>query len=76
MATSEMIDELLIRGADDWVMAAEVAWIAKSVGGADTDREVLSLSVRTIRAVVAEGLMQVGDVTDSGFFEWDWSPKS
>lgn len=66
-----MIDELLTRGAEDWVMAADVAWLAKSIGGADTDQEVLSLSVNTIRAVVTEGLMQLGDVTDGGFFEWD-----
>lgn len=71
-----MIDELLIRGANDWVMAADVAWLAKSVGGVDTDQEVFSLSVRTIQAVVNEGLMMVGDVTDGGFFEWDLTPEA
>lgn len=71
-----MIDELLIRGADDWVMAADVAWLAKSVGSAVTDQEVLNLSIHTIRAVVTEGLMQLGDVTDGGFFEWDLTPEA
>ncbi|MGH7425387.1 MAG: hypothetical protein ACREJP_04405 [Candidatus Methylomirabilales bacterium] len=70
-----MIDELLLRGADDWVMAADVAWIAKSAGGAATDEEILDLAVGMITAVVTQGLMHVGDVTDGGFFEWDLSPE-
>lgn len=76
MATGRMIEELLIRGADDWVMAADVAWLARSVGGAGTDQEVMNLSIQTIREVVAEGLMELGDVTDGGFLEWDLPPEA
>ena len=76
VTTSRMVDELLMRGADDWVMAVDVAWLASSVGGADTDHEVLTLSVQTIRAVVGEGLMQIGDVTEGGFFGWDLKPEA
>jgi hypothetical protein len=68
--TATLIDEVLVRGADDWVMAAEVAWLARSVGGASTDGEVLDVSVDLIRTVLTEGLMEVGDVTDGGFFAW------
>lgn len=70
-----MIVELLRRGADDWVMAADLAWIAKSAGGAVTDEEILETALRIIRSVVDEGLMQLGDVTDDGFFEWDLTPE-
>lgn len=67
-----MIDELVVRGADDWVMAADVAWIAKSVGGA-SDEEVAEVSIALIEEVMRRSLMQVGDVTEAGFFEWDLS---
>jgi hypothetical protein len=74
MAADALIDELLARGADDWVTAAEVAWIARSVGDASTDGDVLEVSVDVIRAVLTDGLMDAGDVTDGGFFEWGLSP--
>lgn len=70
-----MIDDLLLRGSDDWVTAAEVAWLAKSVGGATTDEEIREVALSAIKEVVMRGLMQVGDVTDDGFFEWDRSPE-
>ncbi len=74
MATSRMIDGLLLRGADDWVMATDVAWITKSAGGATTDEQILETAVRIIGIVVDQGLMKIGDVTGGGFFEWDLSP--
>jgi hypothetical protein len=74
MATKPVIKELLLKGADDWIMAADVAWIAKSMSGASTDDEVADLALATISEVVSQGLMQLGDVTDGGFFEWDLSP--
>lgn len=75
MAASRVIDELLIRGVDDWVTAADVAWLAKSVAGATSDEDVLDVATTIIKEVMNEGLMQVGDVTDGGFFEWDLSPE-
>lgn len=74
MAASRMIDELLVQGADDWVMAADVAWLAKSVGGA-SDEDVPDMAIALIKEVLTRGLMQIGDVTDGGFFEWDMSPE-
>jgi hypothetical protein len=69
-----MIDDLLLRGSDDWVTAAEVAWLAKSVGGATSDQEIEQVAFAAMSDVLRSGLMQVGDVTDGGFFEWDVSP--
>lgn len=74
MAAEPLIDELLACGADDWVAAAEVAWIAKSMGGAATNHEIKALSVELIQAVLVAGLMEAGDVTDGGFFAWGVPP--
>lgn len=73
MAADALIDELVARGADDWVTAAEVAWIARSIGGASTDADVFEVSLDLIRAVLIDCLMEAGDVTDGGFFEWGLS---
>ena len=75
MATNRIVDELVVEGAQDWVMAAEVAWLAKSLGDAETDEEILDVALRAIRAVVEKELMQIGDVTDGGFFEWELTPE-
>ncbi len=75
MTTRRMIDELLVLGVDDWVMAADVAWLAKSIGGAASDEDVLDLAIAVIEEVVTRALMQIGDVTDGGFFEWDVSAQ-
>jgi hypothetical protein len=75
MATDSLIDELVVRGADDWVTAAEVAWVAKSAGKAKADDDIKALSLDIINTVLQAGLMRAGDVTDGGFFAWDISPS-
>lgn len=69
--TRAVVYEILARGEDDWVMAAEVAWIAKSVGGAQTDREVREVSLDALQEVLDTGVMRIGTVTDGGFLRWD-----
>lgn len=66
-----MIDSLLARLADDWVSAAEVTWVAKSVGGASTNDETCNASLSLIRHLLDRGMTEVGDITDGGFFAWD-----
>ena len=75
MATDSLVDELVVAGADDWVTAAEVAWIAKSMGSATTLHEIKALSVELMHAVLAAGLMEAGDVTDGGFLAWEVPPE-
>ena len=60
-----------MEGAEDWVMATDVAWVAKSTGGAAGEDLIRTLSVRLIRRVLEDGMMEIGDVTDGGFFEWN-----
>lgn len=71
MATSGLIDELLLRGVEDWVMASDVAWLIKlnapERGPALTRTDALQL----IEDVVKTGLMVLGDVADAGFVPWD-----
>ncbi|HYN65010.1 MAG TPA: hypothetical protein VES36_10450 [Candidatus Limnocylindrales bacterium] len=69
-----MIEELLMRGADDWVTAAEVAWVAKSMGGSATDDGKRDIAFKLIRQVLEMGLMKAGDVTEGGFSAWELSP--
>lgn len=65
-----MMDELVIRGTDDWVMAAEVAHIARSMGRALGAESIRGLSIILIGRLLEDGLMEIGEVSDGGFFEW------
>jgi hypothetical protein len=72
------IDDLLVRGCDDWVDACEVASVAIEVGGAKAESDIRELSLELIRNVVQQGLMELGDVdvageweSKEGFRKWD-----
>jgi hypothetical protein len=73
MAT-RVIDELLLRGLDDWLQLAEVVFV---VGSADPALSKDEKKVRTLE-VVSElldgGLVEAGDVTANGFVSWRLSP--
>jgi len=67
------IDELLMSGADDWVLAAEVAWVAESTGGAKTPDQIRDLSLRLIRELLQQGMMEIGDLSEEAphFRKWN-----
>ncbi len=71
MRLHNLIEELLRRGSDDWVDATEVAWVARSVGGATSEDEVRDLSLRVLRELLGRNLMDVGMVTETGFTAWE-----
>jgi hypothetical protein len=71
MKLQRCVDELLKRGIDDWVQAAEVAFVAQFTGGAVTREEIRQLSLELIHTVVQRGLMKIGDVDQDGFHEWN-----
>lgn len=69
------IDELLMRGCDDWIQAAEVASVAVEIGHADTPDAIRTMSLQMIRWVVEQHLMELGDVdiecaTSEAFRPW------
>ena len=66
MNTQRCTDDLLMRGADDLIQAAEVASIAMQVGGASTPDEMRVLSLQVIREVLAQRLMEIGDAVGVG----------
>ena len=71
MRLRRCIDDLLKRGTDDWIQAAEVASVARTVGGATGEEEVRDLSLRVLRELLERDLMEVGMVTATGFTAWE-----
>jgi hypothetical protein len=66
MSIQRCVNDLLMRGADDLIQAAEVASVAIEVGGATTQEGVLEMSLEMIRHVVQRGLMEIGDALGVG----------
>ena len=57
-----MAEEILDRATDDWIQLSEVAWVAMSTGGAQTETEVLDMSLAAMRSLLDRGEMYVGDL--------------
>lgn len=55
-------EDILKRGEHDWVQMSEVAWVAQSTGGAQTDAAVLALALRALRIILDTGEMEIGDL--------------
>jgi hypothetical protein len=71
---TQVIDELLLRGLDDWLQLAEVVSV---VGSADPALSNDEKKVRTLEVVIEMldgGLVEAGDVTADGFVSWQLSP--
>ena len=75
----EMVDDLLVRGSDDWVMLTELDWVVKSNAtryGVSLDPSArISVGIEVLRRVIENGLMQPGDVIKEPpeFVTWDLS---
>jgi hypothetical protein len=65
-----LVEDLLARGVDDWVSAAEVFDVASRSAVSDPFA-LRALSVGLIAEVLVRGWMVAGDVTGSGFNRWD-----
>jgi hypothetical protein len=65
--------ELLASGLSDWVSLAEVQQIISHFQLADTDSDRQDLVLRTIRSLLADGLMQIGELPgpDGKFPAWE-----
>ena len=65
--------ELLISGLSDWVSLAEVQQIISHFELADADSERQNLVLRTIRSLLDDGLMQIGELPgpDGKFPAWE-----
>jgi hypothetical protein len=65
--------ELLTSALSDWVSLAEVQQIISHFELADTDSERQDLVLRTIRSLLNDGLMQIGELPgpDGKFPAWE-----
>ena len=65
--------EVLISGFSDWVSLAEVQQIISHFELADTDSERQDLTLRTIRSLLKDGLVQIGELPgpDGTFPAWE-----
>lgn len=73
-SVDEYIDEVLKRGLDDWIQAAEVVSVVRSSGGETSEARMREVALEVIAAVLRRGLMKAGDVTKDGFVEWNMMP--
>jgi hypothetical protein len=74
MKLQACIEDLLLRGLDDWIQAAAVASVSHTVGGAQSHGERRELSLRLIRRLLESGLAKAGMVKEEeGFVPWDIS---
>ncbi len=64
MKLRNCVVDLLKRGQDDWIQAAEIASVARTVGGATTEEEARDLSLRVLRELLGRNLMEVGMVAE------------
>lgn len=71
MKAKACIDELLVRGLDDWIQAAEVASVSRKAGGASSNPDCRALSLRIVRQLLDRGLFEIGLVNElAGFVPW------
>lgn len=71
MNIQDCIEDILVRGLDDWIQAAEIASVARTIGGAQGEDEARELSFRALRVLLERDLIEVGMVTEAGFSAWD-----
>jgi hypothetical protein len=72
-AQDTLRDDILAGGRDDWVSMAEVRGCISRGRLADSASERQRLMLRTIRSLLQDGLVEVGDIPapgDPGFLVW------
>ena len=75
MKIQYIINDILIRGLDDWIQAAEICSVVLHYERALNDVELRNYSLRVVNFLIAEDWMQVGDVFESGFVAWGLSSE-
>jgi hypothetical protein len=71
MKIQDCIEDILVRGLDDWIQAAEVASVSRATGGAQSDEASRDLSLKLIRKLLEDGLAEPGMVDEqAGFLPW------
>jgi hypothetical protein len=68
------VTEVVKRGLDDWIQAAEVAAVVQSANKQATSSDIRRVSLEVVAELVRGELMKAGDVTSDGFTEWSMTP--
>jgi len=75
-ALSDIRQELLVEGQDDYVGLWEVAWILRRSEPSYTDDEIREVALESLRPLLCEGLMEPGALQDNGGFQaWMCTPE-
>jgi hypothetical protein len=72
-ALSTLRDDILASGRDDWVSMADVQGRISRRGLAESALERQQLILQTVRSLLEDGLVEVGDIpapSDPGFLVW------
>ena len=69
------VDEVLKRGLEDWIQAAEVVSVVQSSAVAEVCLDVRRVALEVIVELVRRELMKAGCLTVDGFVEWDMAPS-
>lgn len=75
MTMDPLCATVLVRGLEDWLHLADIDWLVRNKFPDSAGPDVPRLAAGVIATLVEGGFVQVGDVTDGGFMEWDDSAE-
>ncbi|MGV4983306.1 hypothetical protein ACVB8X_01945 [Streptomyces sp. NRAIS4] len=75
MSTEYIIRELLEEGLDDWVPVDRLVGLAQETVE-QSDRDFRDVATEALTQLVSGGLMEVGDLGESGFEAWNGTPDA
>ena len=65
-------EEILKAGIDDWVPLFAIEGLAR-LQGANSQAQAREAALKAIEELATACLVQIGEVSDGGFFEWEGS---
>lgn len=71
MMAHRLAERLLLDGLDDWLHLADIAWAAGQFTRDDESQDVVSAATEALAELLDQEFIQIGEVSDGGFFEWD-----
>jgi len=71
MITNRLAAQLLVSGLDDWLHLADISWAAGQFARSDQTEDVISVATEALATLLEHEFIQIGEVSDGGFFEWD-----
>jgi hypothetical protein len=69
MDSKAIIRELLVEGLDDWVPVDRLIWLAREESE-QSGGDFRSLAIELLTELMRDGLMDIGELGDTGFEPW------